>query len=330
MLGQRAAAFAIWPLVLLGASAQEQETPKSLAQHAQRPAEPREKREYDGFWDDSYFSFNRGYVFRWDRSGKGKDALYSPDGNQLYEVIVKPAETWVPFISTAAVDPDGLVAFAYASWHESGSWHGGIAILNQSGQTIRFIDTFEYSPSQLCFAPDHSLWVYGKDRFRPVRDYPIFRRYSPRDGRQLGAYVLRSELPPWNSPFVDITAGPVIGGHRLQASNDRIGALFVTAGSDQLWVELDFAGNLLGQWKIDGQHSPSAFTADGNLYAGVWEHDRLVGTAVFDKVENKWDRVEGVPVSTPIGTDGNDLVYRLGIDPPVSFLGWFTPTPETR
>lgn len=82
-----------------------------------------------------------------------------------------------------------------------------------------------YSPSRLCFANDHTLWVYGLGETRSARDYCVFRRYATDDGRQLGAYVLRSQLPRWtNDGTVDVMAGPVIGGRRLFSAQRCMGA----------------------------------------------------------------------------------------------------------
>jgi hypothetical protein len=302
------AALTAWLLLL----------PAVFAEDSVKPAEPVQKLGYEGFWDHSYLAYGKGYLLRWDESGRGNETLYEPDGSQLYEVQAKPPERWDPFIYSAAVDSDGLAALAYRN---------GILILNQSGQIIRAIDTAAYRPSQLCFAPDHSLWVYGMDTVRPVRDYPVFRKYSPHDGQQLGAYVLRSQLPPKKDGFADSIAAPCIGCIRLHASNDRIGAR-MNADHAVLWVELDFSGNLLGQWKIERHHSPDAFTANNQVYAGLWEDGgrQYIETDVFDKAKDTWDRVEGVPLTQPIGADHEDLVYRMKTNPPISYLGWFVPS----
>jgi hypothetical protein len=89
-------------------------------------------------------------------------------------------------------------------------------------------------------------------------------------------------------------------------------------------------GNLLGQWKLDRQHSTVALTANNQLYETEYENHELAGIALFDRSTNHWERVQGVPVARPIGADHEDLVYRMKTNPPISYLGWFVPSRQTK
>jgi hypothetical protein len=121
-------------------------------------------------------------------------------------------------------------------------------------------------------------------------------------------------------------ATPVYGGHLLFASKDRIGARLRTHKGYALWVELDLNGNLVEQRKVDFRHSPEALTANGELYASVWDgYGYLIGTAVLNKASGKWEEIQGTPRRVAIGTEGEQVVYRMKMNPPISYLGWFEP-----
>jgi hypothetical protein len=288
---------------------------------------PSHKNGYEGFWPSSRIVFDKGYVVRWDDPDYFKNSLYGPDGQRMYEIAFNAPDSTRTEILSTAVDTDGVLAVAYEARGKHSA--GGIALLDHAGKVIRFIQTGEYVPSQVCFAPDHSIWMYGQVWPRVERDYLVFRKYS-RDGQQLGAFQPRSALPAWEGAGIDMLTGPLLGGAELLASKDRIGAVLRTGGQKLVWMELDFAGNRQGQWEIDSMKwSPRVFTAGGALYGTKWEDHVIAGTALFDKASQTWERVRGVPENiSPLGSDGEELIYRVQTDPPLNYLGWFLPVRE--
>ena len=147
-----------------------------------------------------------------------------------------------------------------------------------------------------------------------------------RDGQQLSAFLPRSQLPSWEGVGIDMLTGPMLGAAHLLASKDRIGAILSPGAKKWVWIELDFTGNLRGQWEIDAMKwTPGAFTAGGALYANRMNGRTVVGTAVFDRPGNSWTKVHGVPAASVLVADGEELICRMKTDPPLNFLCWFLP-----
>ncbi len=224
---------------------------------------------------------------------------------------------------SVAVDSDGVSAMVY--WIERDS-RSGIAILDDSGNQMRVIQTQPFRPSQVCFAPDHSIWMFGDQQWKaddlPVPDFMTFRHYS-RAGALLGSFVPRSALPQWEGMGRDQVVGPFGGLWRLRAIKDRLGAALLVGPHKQAWVELNLNGELTGQWVFDtgsvnDSVFPSAFDSSGLLY-GLHSIDRKrVGISVFDKSTSTWKPVPSLPNGFLIGADGTRLVYQAG-----DTLRWF-------
>lgn len=211
---------------------------------------------------------------------------------------------------SAAVDTDGTSVLAY----EGPSGRNGIALFDQMGKVTRVMETRPYRPSEVCFAPDHSIWMYGYEHPLPESgDFPIFRHYS-REGQQLGAFVLRSELLAWGGKRSDNALHPIVGFWSMRAAKDRIGAVLHVGGFRQTWVELDLNGNLLGHWTYDvsseESFQPAAFTASGSLYGNHWIGLNNAGICIFDKATSTWKPVPSLPQGHLIGADGDQLVLK--------------------
>jgi hypothetical protein len=261
-------------------------------------------------------TFDNGYVVGWDQAALGMMSLCAPDGYRVYETsLALPGVTGIVFLDSAAVDTDGTVAVAY---HDSRWKRAGIALLDQDGKPVRFIETYPYLPSQVCFAPDHSIWMFGElFDFHPSADFKAFRKYS-REGQQLGAFVPRSKLPAWEGFESDQVLGLFHGLWRFRASKDRLGAMLPIGGYKYAWVELDFSGNLIAVWKYSGTDAeafmPAAFTASGELYANRWLWGKPAGVVVFDKATSAWKPSSSLPKNYLLGADGDRLVFKTGPD----------------
>ncbi len=258
-------------------------------------------------------SFDNGYVVGWSQSGQESVTLYAPNGHKLFEIsaLKLPDGTDAGSLS-AAVDTDGTLALAY--WAQGGA-RGGIALLDQTGKPVRFIETQPFMPSQVCFAPDHSIWMFGDQQPRPATDFLTFRRYS-REGRQLGAFILRSELPAWEGGGLDQVLAPFHGLWRLRAIQDRIGAILRVAPFKWAWVELDLDGKLIGQWTYTGSMAewfvPAAFTSSGSLYGRRWVDKQRAGLGAFDMATGTWQTLSFSSEGNLIGAQGDRLVFQRG------------------
>jgi hypothetical protein len=262
-------------------------------------------------------SFDHGYVAAWDIKQLHSITLYAPDGHEMFSVLALKlpdgSSTNTPI--SVAVDTDGISSFAYIA--DKGR-RSGIAILDAVGNQTRVMETEPYKPSQVCFAPDHSIWMFG-DQWKTSGtlepDFMVFRHYS-RDGKLIGSFVPRSALPRWEGAGLDQAVAPFIGHWRLRATKDRIGAALYLGGFKEEWVELNFNGELLGQWSYirsrDDSVLPAAFDEKGILYGEHWTGHVRDGIAVFDRATSSWKRVPSLPSGPVVGADGARLVYQEG------------------
>lgn len=258
-------------------------------------------------------SFDNGYIVGWAQTGHKSVTLYAPDGHKLFEIpSLDLADGTNAFSLSAAVDTDATLALAYTT---NGGTRGGIALLDQTGKPIRFIETEPYMPSQVCLAPDHSIWMFGDRYPRPANDFLTFRHYS-REGKQLGAYIPRSKLPAWEGGGLDQVVSPFTGLWRFRAIKDRIGALLHLGPFKWAWVELDLSGNVLGEWTytntMTNWFEPTAFTSDCSLYGWVGTDRKRVGIGLFDKATSTWKLIPSLPNGPLIGAEENQLVYQDG------------------
>ena len=268
-------------------------------------------------------SFDHGYVAAWDLVQLHSATLYNPEGRKMFDItsFTLPDGTKTTAPLSVAVDSDGASAMVY--WIERDP-RSGIAILDSSGNQMRLIQTQPLRPSQVCFAPDHSIWTFGdqwKNGELPAPDFMTFRHYS-RDGTLLGSFVPRSALPAWEGMGLDQVVAPFVGLWKLRAIKDRIGAALLLGSSKQAWVELNLDGELIGQWVYTVSKNdsvfPSAFDSTGLLY-GIHSIDRKrVGISIFDKSMGTWKPASSLPNGFLIGADGTRLVYQKG-----DTLRWF-------
>ena len=105
-------------------------------------------------------TFNHGYLATYEMGGI---AVYAPNGS-LAMRIPRPADG---ALSTPDMDLDGSVAVAV---RRSAARYAGIAIFNPDGTRFAEIVTIPYRPSQVCFAPDHSIWVLGDEDQLPANE----------------------------------------------------------------------------------------------------------------------------------------------------------------
>jgi hypothetical protein len=249
-------------------------------------------------------TFDRGYLVVY---GIGSATVYKPDGSLAYSI--PGPEHGV--ILNVAVDTDRTAAAVISRGDKR-----VIALFDQAGSQVRLLDTGQYRPAFVCFAPDHSIWVTGA-HLQPNLSVPpdsfVLRHFS-RDGKELGAFLPRSSFESSLNPVEAVQ-----GLSGLRIANGRIGVLVnhAVAGAKPLWVETDLNGKELGRWRVDLDGNPAAFTPGGNVYARGVD-----GVSVLDRGTGKWSLVSTAvpPDGILIGSDGEALVFMTRGTPELRWL----------
>ena len=256
-------------------------------------------------------AFDKGYLLFTNEPGGIE--VWGPDGRLVFQkILTNPPSAHVVSL---AVDSDGTVAVGVSYAGALQGYEGGIAILDRSGKELRFVETDRYLPSHVCFDAKHALWTFGWQRDMGIgaedsRDYFLFRKYSV-DGKQLGAYALRSLFPrPGLEP------GYSSGGlWRLRISDDRIGAIAYSGRTSEIpeWIEVGLDGSLIGHWKLGPYQSGGmAFTSRNGLCTHVGGR-----IDCFDRAAQAWKTLgsasandeNGRPLGILLGADGEYLVF---------------------
>jgi hypothetical protein len=260
-------------------------------------------------------SFDHGYLIAYDWNNQID--VYSPDGFLMYRAAVQIPDSGPQEILNADADSDGTVAVAVRFGNANS--RGGFALFDRTGNQIGFSDTGDYLPTQVAFAPDHSVWSIGElagmllglESF--TADYFVLKNYS-RDGKELGRFLSRAtfpSLPPRvrfpNQPLVM----PMIGLWELRVSNDRVDAIF---HQGDVWAQTDLKGQEQGRWSLVDNGRPRAITADGRAWA-LRNH----GLQLFDRKTGTWNPVKLDATGSLLGADGDLLVFW---EPSLGILRW--------
>jgi hypothetical protein len=174
-----------------------------------------------------------------------------------------------------------------------------MALFTPKGSLTLRIDTGDWHPSYVAFAPDHSLWALGSEEYllaaRP--DYFVLRHYSP-TGDLLGEFFPRSAFPADSNP-----GQIIIGTGGLRVANGRLGIILRHAANKKdLWLETDLNGKELGRWPA----TPRAFTEDGSVYAPSPQ-----GLTKLDKTTGAWNLIPQASNDILLGAEGNTLVFLI-------------------
>jgi hypothetical protein len=238
-------------------------------------------------------TFDRGYLAVYERAGF---AVYGPNGS----LAMRTASPDGGITVNVDIDSDGTVAAAVLS-HDSRA--GEIRIFSPDGSQSSRIATEPYLPSQVCFAPDHSIWTLGNEDPLPAgdrTDYSLLRHYS-RTGDLLGEFFPRSSFPEDSDPGQNI-----VGMWRLRIAGGRIGAaLAMGPQKGLLWLETDLTGAETGRWAVPLAASLAAMTNDGAVYASG------AGLFLLDRASGAWKPVPRSSNDILLGAEGNALVFGI-------------------
>jgi hypothetical protein len=252
-------------------------------------------------------TFDKGYLAVYERDQT--IALYGPDGTLAYRAMPQVPGAKLGAMN-AAPDSDGSLAIAVRYRIEK-LQGGGIAIFDPTGIQSAFIDTgVDWSPTQVCFGPDHSIWAVGwRGTAQPAPsmvDYFVLRNYA-RDGRLLGAFLPRSS-------FEQDPVTPILGGWQLRSAYGRIGGLFYTPSVLKQgiprrmgeWIEVDLLGKVVRQVEMP-EKTIRAFSDDGSLYAKGYQGNY----SVLNPAGNSWQTFSGATGGNLLGADGGSLVFLI-------------------
>ena len=243
---------------------------------------------------NNFPTFDRGYLATY---GKNGIAVYAPDGS-LAMKIVRPTNG---SFANADMDSDGSVVVAV---EEGGPRKASIAFFSPSGSPVGEIVTSPYRPSQVAFAPDHSIWALGDEDFLPENErtnYCLLRHYS-RSGELLGEFLPRTSFP------ADAYFGPHRGFWGLRIAGGRIGVKLYQAAPNKrlLWLEVGLDGKEIGRWSAPLGGEPAALTASGIVYA---QTDTEITT--LDRATGTWKSVPQSSSDRLLGADGDTLVFAV-------------------
>jgi hypothetical protein len=233
-------------------------------------------------------TFNHGYLAAYDRDGVH---IYAPDGTP--STVLNPKGV----IVNVDIDTDGSLAAAIEGSQPS---PGLIALFTSKGFLTTSIDTGAWHPSNIVFAPDHSIWALGSEEYllSAKPDYFILRHYSP-TGDLLSEFVPRSAFPAESNP------GQIfVGLWGLRAASGRLGMILRRAGDKKsdLWLETDLNGKEIGRWS----GTPRAFADNGSVYAPSPQ-----GLTRLDKLTGAWTLVAQASKDVLLGAEGNTLVFLI-------------------
>jgi hypothetical protein len=247
--------------------------------------------------------------------------VFSPNGYSSIVIDLDARGDERAYVQGIAIDSDGTIAVAWATRRGP----SGIEIRDGSGTLLRTIDTGLFMPGSVAFDADHSLWSFGWQRAAKgsqvhARDFGMLRHYSA-TGSRMAAFLPRSLFPKGLEP-----GGGQGQEQRIHVMPDHIGLVAFSGdlGAKQEWVEVDFNGNVLGRWRIDGQAFARVTpTSDGNVYATELDPKTQKEIVVrLDRATSTWQPVATGAKGQLYGADGDQLIF--GSWPKgVMMLDWF-------
>lgn len=262
-------------------------------------------------------TFSHGYVLVWDgpadsvTAHSGTIALYAPDGHKLYTTSLITPDGFPAWAVSAAIAANGTVAVVYRAPAKSRT-RVGIASIDQSGRVGSFVTTDPYSPGPICFADDGSIWVAGVQNPPIAADFMTIRRYSS-SGGETAAFLPLTEISSLYEATYRLPFLPVIGGWRMRAAADRLGTIVDSVPYS--WLEIDFAGKVLGRWDVATGLAVGAFTSSGAVYAQLKDTGRPPQLMVLDKANGNWNKTGATMDGLLLAADGEDLVYKMNTVP---------------
>jgi hypothetical protein len=269
---------------------------------------------YDSSYWKTPFTFDHGYVLVWDDpmdmmiTREPALALFAPGGRKIYATSLKTPDGVSASALSGAIDADGTVAVVYRDWAKPRP-RNGVAVLSKDGKTATFVATDPYVPGHICFDVDGTLWTAGTQG-ADTAEFMTVRKHS-RSGGQTGAFLPLGDLIATYDPNHHFLFHQMIGGWRMRAAKDQLGMIAEFRPVGQ-WMELSREGKVLGRWDIAPHVSTPAITFSGVVYAQLLGDGGPPALMTLDKTTGKWSKTGTTLDGRFVGTDGDDVVFRMG------------------
>jgi hypothetical protein len=210
---------------------------------------------------------------------------------------------------------DGTIVLCGGSYSADGRLAPFIGWISPDGQSSRIISTAPYSPTQVAWAPDGTIWTVGSEWMDGINPNANVMRHFSASGTLIASGEARSKF---NSNPLRLAYGYLV------AARDRIGWYAPTRG-DRTGVYLEVApdfsaitrypGIPVGGAAGQGYVESLACTDAGNVFLAFRPAGKKSITYTLDRTTRGWVAVAVPPLngsSAPllVGNDGEQLVFR--------------------
>jgi hypothetical protein len=279
-------------------------------------------------WDKGYLVSRETLTYQ---AGVPNVKLFGESGQKVREAAIWFPESQRVVIHSAAVTSDGRIIAAGHAEKADGTAGSFIALTDLSGKMTNVIQTKGYDPSNICQAPDGTVWTFGGtgyDRETGANPGDTLRHFDFQQG-QVGSYLPRSTFP--RLPMPDVPAD-------IRCLADKV---LVYSHGAQEYIEMQYSGDTphLYPAKAPSEVRLTGFavTGGGDVY-GFFSHAGKGGLYClsFNAAAKtvRWLPVEGTvglltkpgAISGLWGSDGDNLVVGRSGDSAGDYaLHWAAP-----
>lgn len=268
--------------------------------------------------------------------GTANVMLYGRDGQKVREATIWFPESTRVAITSAAVTPDGRIVASGEADKTDGTRAPFIALTDLSGKVTSVIQTKDFYPTNVCVAPDNTVWSFGATLWDEVNHRPLpgdlLRHFDFGKG-QLAGYIPGSTLPGSSSHDTKT----------LMRCSSRDVAIF--SGPESAYILMSYESNAPrlynatlppGLWLVG-----FGIRGSGNAYSVLIDRERADNPAQglysmeLDEIAKavRWSPVQGAvgsrtnpgTVTRLWGTDGESLVLSRSQDPAgIAAIHWAT------
>jgi hypothetical protein len=250
------------------------------------------------------------------------------------------ATLWIPgsvriLLNGAAMTGQGEVVVAGVAEHVDGARAFFLAITDRAGGLKKVLRTNPYHVSQLCAAPDGTVWTFGVASPGPgevASDAPTLRQHDFEKG-ELTALLPRSTFQTRLNPSATRGVGNSVA---FACGADRVAIYSEVAGE---FIEVMYSTLAVSRWRIERHPNDAvlsgtrlAVTSSGDVYAvlreaglqkdgsrGLFGLQRRPagGTVHWSPVLGEGnDPGQEARISNIFGVDGDSLVFQRAFDRP--------------